>query len=234
MKRLSLMSITLLFCFVLHGQNELQKGQFKGYIITKKGKQEGIIWVNGGTSAPWGHQKKAYFITEDGFNKMKKNKRKYFEDFKPKDILGYGYDGNDFVAVKYADLSAVGPDMLPKMYFLKSLVQGKICVYRYYRTPSTVVSGDDINKTDEEWAEDNELVIKKGKEKARNAERVEMVKLLDDCQAVKDKYMDGGYGFTPKNDGSKTGMKKIFAKMGDRSEIDEAIIKIATEYNQCK
>jgi hypothetical protein len=234
MNKIGLILIAMLFSANIFGQNELQEGQYKGYILTKKGKQEGIIWVSGWINTPWSHQKKVSFITEEGFKQMKKNKRKYFEDYKPKDILGYGYEGAEFVSVKYADLSAVGPDMLPKMYFLRALVQGEISVYRFYRTPPSVQSGEEINKTNEEWAEDNELVIVKGKEKAKNAERIEMMDIIGDCQTVKDKYLDGGYGFEPKNDGSKDGLKKVFAKMGDRSKIDEAITKIAKEYNECK
>jgi hypothetical protein len=234
MNKVGLVLIALLFSVAIWGQNELEKGQYKGYVLTKKGKQEGIIWINGWVDAPWSHQKKVFFITEEGFKKMKKNKRKYFEDYKPKDILGYGYEGADFVSVKYADLSAVGPDMLPKKYFLRASVQGKISVYRFYRTPPSVQSGEEINRTNEEWAKDNEIVIVKGNEKAKNAERIEMVDIIGDCPTVKEKYLEGGYGFDPKNDGAKGGMKKIFAKMGDRSKIDEAIAKIAKEYNECK
>jgi len=234
MKRLSFLVVIVLSTLVVFGQHKFEDGQFKGYILTKKGKKEGIIWLNGWSNAPWSHQKKVFFITEDDFGKMKKNKRKYFEDFKAKEILGYGHEGAKYMSVKYADLSAVGPDMLSKMYFLKVEVQGKLSVYRYYRTPPSVQSGAEINKTNEEWAEDNELVMKKGKLKAKNAERVEMVELINDCKTVHDKYLSGEYGFKPENDGSKGGLKKMFAKMGDRAKIDEAITNIAKEYNGCK
>jgi len=234
MKAINLVFVFIIFAGTILGQPELKPGQHKGYILTKDGKQEGIIWLEGSLTRPWQLQKKISFITEDGFAKLEKNKAKYFTDYKAKEILGYGFDDIVFEAVKFADLSAVGPDMLAKMYFMRVLVSGKLSVYKYYRTPPTVLSGSDVNKTDEEWAEDNELVIKKGDEKSKTAESVEMVELIEDCPAVKEKYLSGGYGFEPSNDGSKSGLKKVFAKMGDRAKIEESIISIAQEYNQCK
>jgi hypothetical protein len=233
MKKFNLLFVLLLFGTAVMAQTELLNGQHKGYIVTKDGKKDGIIWMDGADSQPWANQKNIKFLTEDAFSKITKNKAKYFEEFSSKEILGYGFDANEYEAVKYADMSAVGPDMLAKMYFLKVLTKGNISVYIYYRTPPSIVSGSDVNKTDEEWAQDNDIVIKKGNEKAKSTESIELVDLISDCPTVKDKYLNGDYGFKPENDGSKSGMKKIWAKMGDRAKIAEAVVYIAKDYNAC-
>jgi hypothetical protein len=234
MKKIILSICSLLFMALAFAQPEMEKGQYKGYILTKDGKQEGIIWLDGNESQPWSLQKKVYFITVEGFAKLEKNKRKYFTEYSSKDIQGYGYGEYEFEAVKYADMSAVGPDMMAKMYFLSVIVKGKMGVYLYYRTPPSITSGADIHKTDEEWAKDNDIVIKKGDGKAKSSESVDLVELINDCATVKDKYLSGGYGFDPKNNGSKGGLKKAFAKKSDQSKIEGAISTIAKEYNECK
>lgn len=234
MKKISLTLIALMLCTMVFSQHEFKDGQHKGYILTKKGKQEGIVWLHGAHDAPWSHQKKVLFITEKEFGKIKKNKRKFFEDYKPKEILGYGYGDIEYKSVKYADLSAVGPDMLPKIYFIKVLVDGKLSILRFYQTPPSVLSGEDINKTNADWAEDNNILLKKGKGKTKDIDRSDMAELLDDCATVKQKYLDGGYGFSPKSDGEKKGVKKLFAKIEDRPKIEAALITIAKEYNECK
>ncbi len=235
MKKIGFLAVIMLLAALVHGQYEFKSSQYKGYILTEEGKQEGIIWLSGGgVETPWSLQKKVSFITEEDFGKIKKNKVKYFESYKSKQLLGYGFDDVQYESVKFADLSAVGPDMLSKMYFLKVLVQGNLSLYKYYHTPPSAVSGDEVNRTNAEWALDNDIVIKKGESKSKDIDRVDVDELLDDCPTVKDKYLNGEYGFTPKNDGEKKGLGKIWAKMNDRADIEKALILIATEYNDCK
>lgn len=227
MKRALLTAFILALCFGLYATVELEHKQYKGYIIEKDGSRtSGVIWRKG----PIRDQKRIDFITEEDWNSLKKNKRKYFTEYKPKEILGYGYGDIHYLSGKYADMSAVGMNMFAKSYFLKVLSQGKINAYIFYEGPE--LKTEETEEAIVIYLEEQKaILLQKDNGKIKVSEQVSIPELIADCPEVKEKYIAGEYGFTPKDDGKKKGLGKLIGKAKDKKQLEAHIKTVIDDYN---
>jgi hypothetical protein len=71
----------------------------------------------------------ASFTTVNGQIEDKmKEERVVSGKYGPKDISGYRYEDMEFESAKYADMSAVGFNMIPKWMFLRRIINDKVFV----------------------------------------------------------------------------------------------------------
>lgn len=228
MKKCLVFMFVLMLSMLVTASVELEKKQYKGYIIDQDGaKIPGVIWTKG----PIRDQKSIDFIKEEDWDKLTKNKRKFFTEYKPKEIKGYGYNDTQYLTGKYADLSAVGFNMLSKLYFLKALSVGKINAYIFYE-------GKEL-KTEETpealtiYLEDNKsILLQKENGKIKISESVNIPELIADCPEVKERYLNGDYGFKPKDDGEKKGLGKLLSKALDKKKLETCIKGVIDDYNE--
>jgi len=252
MKKNVFLTVFLLSIFCLASAQEIEQkmkdqGVAKG-VIYKDGKEiEGYIKqkgkVYGFTSAqylpaPWDFQGDIKFIPKDEFENTAKIKGNMYKKYGPKDISGYTYEDTYFEAVKYADMTAVGLNMIPKWMFMKKVINGPISAYYYYDTPTIIVSND-AEATYKECAQEI-VVYKKGKDGKLKAitggiKGVNIDKDLDDCPFVKAKLDNKEYD-TNALDGSglensKAG--KLLSKLSKLSGDGAAASRIAAieDYN---
>lgn len=213
-----------------------------GYIITSKNEKiEGMLWLPlDKFFSEKEFQTKVYFLPTEEFEALKKLKKKKFKKYGPKKIKGYGFDDFKLLSVKYADTSAASFAMFGKKYFLHSIEEGKINVFRYYQFDEGEANNKQTAELDSDDPEEKkkatlgyfyQILVQKDGGKLKNNETVNMKKLVGDCKFVYDKYLAGGYGFIPKNDGKKGGLKKLMSKVRDKKGLLEALPKIAEEYN---
>lgn len=166
-------------------------GEVEGYI-----KKMGSIHFNGKNyAAPWEFQSKIKFIPKDVFEKNEKIKNKYFEEYEAKDCDGYKYDTLTFESVKYADMSAVGTNMLPKKMFMRKVSEDKISLYVYFNSPAAfgAYQPGEYEKHLEECAVINPVyrIGKNGKLKLVSNLNIE--KELASCPMVVEKQSKGEY-----------------------------------------
>jgi len=128
-----------------------------------------------------------YFIPKDVFENTPKIDNRLYKSYKTKDISGYRFLDMEFESVKYADLSAVGPDMLSRWRFLRRIINGKISVFYFYPLHSRSI-------------EDGILLCRKGQDgkiirvKGGNGFKgIDMEKDWEDCPYVKEKQANGEY-----------------------------------------
>ncbi len=224
---------------VISQSYNLYPGQYEGYYIDKNdNKVEGYIQLNGMSSRPWNSQTEVKFFDEEATKDGKvKNREK--DKFKVKDIKGYYADGFYWEAYKFSDMSAVGPGMLPKWYFLQELIDGPISIHRFYESP--VIMGSTTEEMHAEFKrclENPQILIVKedtNKGKLKNVRDIDILEYISQCEVVKKKYLNGGYGITPKDDGEKTGLKGFVSKVVDANTLGNYIEEIAKDYNEnCK
>ena len=228
--------LLLMACFVVLNANaqnaKLPKDYHYGNITMKDGSVlGGILHVLGGEEMPWFNQAMVEFITIEKFNNGN-FKKKDVKAYKPKDIAGYDFDGRKFVSVKYANLSAVGPDMLARFYFLEPLTEGKITLYRFYQTAVTEGTDDVIIADMKRCLENPEVLVKKNEDKIKNVAAVEFADYISDNETVLEKYYAGSYGFKPAKSKDQKGVKGFLIQVMDGESINTYVLAIVQEYNQ--
>ncbi len=218
-----LISLILLFgaSSVIFGQLEekmKKEGVVKGTVIIKGKTIDGFIKRMGLTyhdnewyPAPWDFQSKIKFCPAKTFEKTEKIKNKHFEKYDAKDIDGYTYDSLIYESVKYADMSAVGMDMLPKKMFMRRITEDKISLFHhFYKMPDVMVyEGNEYVELLQENAIPNLVyrIGKKGKLKLVNNLNIE--KELADCPSVVEKQQKGEYKVVGKEGEETSGLKKV-------------------------
>lgn len=232
----------LVACFTIsYAQREFKANQFEGKIILKNGKEKvGVIEIKGNEEqSPWLKQESVKYISKENFNKEKlKNKDK--EKYSPKDIQGFYAGDRYFESIKYADMSAVGASMIPKWYFVEKLVDGKLDIYKFYRSPGKVgvaVGEEEIaemERFEEECRTQPNLLIQLEDGKIKNVLNVDIYEYISGCETVLAKYKNGEYGIKPMDDNSKSGVGKFVSKTLDANRLNSSIIPIAEEFNSCE
>ena len=169
--------------------------EIEGY-IKKKGTVSGV--TNSNTyAAPWDFQSDIRFIPKDVFEETSKLQAKMYKKYGPKDIEGYRYEDMEFESVKYADMRAVGMNMIPKLMFLRRITNNKISIFYYYQSPGSVVAGGSMEQEYQNCAKEL-VVFRKGKEGkvkmvAEGLYAINIEKELGDCPYVKEKHERGEY-----------------------------------------
>jgi hypothetical protein len=151
--------------------------------------------INEEYPAPWEFQGDIRFIPKDVFENTEKIKGKLYQKYGPKDISGYRYEDLFYESVKYADMSAVGLNMLSKKMFLLRIVDDKISIFYHYQTPPSVVSRTRYIDCAKEH-----IIYRKGAdgklkllEAPSSLGGLNMDKDWEDCPYVKEKQANGGY-----------------------------------------
>lgn len=240
-KSIAILIVLALSFTSLYAQRELKDNQYKGKIIMKNGKEKiGIIELKGNEiQSPWSKQEDVKFISEENFKK-EKIKRKDKEKFSPKDIQGFYAADRYFESAKYSDMSAVGASMIPKWYFMEKLVDGKIDIYRFYRSPGKVgiaVGEEEIaemERFEEECRTQPDMLIKIDDDKIKNVLNVDIYDYIAECETVVAKYKNGDYGIKPLDNDDKKGVGKFVSKTLDANRLNSSIIPIAEEFNICQ
>jgi hypothetical protein len=178
-----------------------KEGVVRGSIVKDGQEIEGYIKIKGvaystdnvAYPAPWDFQTAIRFIPKDVFENTEKIKSNLYKKYGPKDISEYHYGNMVFEAAKYGDMSAVGPDMIPKWMFLQRLINGKISVFVHF-APTRLVS----NKGAYETRAQETALYRKGKDgkvKVLDAPLIglNMNKYWEDCPYVKEKHESGAY-----------------------------------------
>jgi hypothetical protein len=147
--------------------------------------------------APWEFQGNINFIPKDVFENTVKISGKLYKKYGPKDISGYRYEDLEFESVKYADMSAVGMNMIPKKMFLRRITNDKVSVFYHYDTPSSVVVGGTFEEAYAECAQER-VVYRKGIDgKVKLITGIKGINTNDkdfaDCPYVAEKKANGGY-----------------------------------------
>ncbi len=158
--------------------------EIQGYI-----KKTGIEYTSDKSfPAPWQFQSGIKFIPADVFEKNEKIKNKFYDKYRPKDCDGYKYDTLLFETVKYADMSAVGMNMIPKKMFMRKIVDDKISIFFHYASPPSVVGPEGFEPYYLECAKEN-IVYRKGKSgKLKLVNNLNIRKELNDCPYIMEKY----------------------------------------------
>ena len=223
-------------CFVLvffisilsiHAQYEEKMSKenvVKGTILKNGGKTEGYIKMTGiihdgkrWGSAPWEFQGEIKFIPKDVFEKNEKIKNSFFEKYTPKDCDGYLYDTLVYESVKYQDLTAVGMNMLPKKVFMHRVVEGKVCLFDYFDTPSPVLAGD-IPAIYEGYRKVMTIYRVGVEGKLKSINNLNIEKELADCPIVVEKNAKGEYKIVGSDENS-SGFTKLLGSVIGRENM---------------
>jgi hypothetical protein len=203
--------IVLLFGFFCIAQGQIEEkmekeGVVRGAILDKNGEEiEGYIKIKGKVygmdtkqyyPAPWEYQDNIKFIHKDVFENTPEIKSKLYKKYGAKDIRAYQYEDMYFEAIKYADLSAVGLNMIPQWTFLRRIIDGKISVFYHYNNPPSVVVGETFESHYIECAKEH-VVCRKNKEgKLKLIDGIAGLRInkdWEDCPFVKEKYDNKEY-----------------------------------------
>ena len=246
MKQLVFLTVALFgFLAVANGQIEekMEKENVVKGSIFKDGKEiegyikkQGIVFgIKDNTvfPAPWHFQSDLKFIPKDVFENTPKLKGNMYKKYGPKDISGYRYEDMEFEAVKYSDMSAVGLSMIPKLIFLRRIVNDKISIFYHYGSPGGVIFGDEEAEVYRENGIPN-IVYRKGKDgKVKLVETINMNKDWEDCPYVKEKQENGEYDteILPDKAGKLGGLLNKAQQAQDEVRVQKRLEAIA-DYNQ--
>ncbi len=200
-------------------------GEIEGYI-----KKTGLAYEdNEWYPAPWQFQDGIKFIPKDVFENNEKIKGKFYEKYDAKDCDGFKYDTLIYESVKYADMSAVGMNMLPKRMFMRKVLDDKISIFHYFDTPPSVVVGSDkFAPFYIECAKVN-LVYRVGKDgKLKLVNNLNIEKELSDCPMVVEKQSRGEYKELGE-EGESSGLNKLVNNSLFREEVRMMAIE---DYNK--
>lgn len=212
--------------------------------IIKDGKEiPGYIGMMGTTSvgtettrypAPWEFQSKIRFIEKQKFDQAEKIKNKDYEKLEPGDIDGYRYYGRDtliYESVKYADMSAVGMNMLAKKMFMRKVLDGKITLFHHFQTPLMIGEVSSIRNDVIEYANPNVVYRQNADGKLKLLNSLNVKKELTDCPVVVAKYENNEYkvvGNEDNNSNSNNFLNKTLLRDGVR-------LLVVEDYNKtCK
>lgn len=179
--------------------------------------------------APWEFQKGIRFIEKGVFEKAQKIRNKDYIKFEAGDIDGYKYHGDSliFESVKYADMSALGMNMIPKKMFMRRVLEGSICLYHHFHLPPSFGQVSELRKIYTEYANPEVVyrINRDGKLKLVNGLNVK--KEFVGCPVVVEKYEKGEYGLQG-GDPNASGLVKLADKTLFRDEVRLLAI---TDYN---
>jgi hypothetical protein len=230
---LTISFIVLLFSLHTYGQEfKLKANQCHGKIFVSESETlEGIIELNGDDSSPWKNQEKVTFIDKDVFA-TGKVKRKDKKTFKPGDIIGFEFDGRKFFTKQFWGLGMVTIKIGKNLYFLEKIVDGKISVYNYFLTPAPVTTGSGSMEEEHKRCRVANFILEKDDLPLKGCQDVVILDYIADCDAVTEKYKNGGYGFTPVIQENKSKLAGMASKMVDSERINEIIIPLISDYNK--
>lgn len=220
MKRSLFVLLSVLTSSLIFGQQELKKNQFEGYVVLKNGdRKEGIIEIKN-VDHPWSFQEAFKFFDKSLLenDKIKKDDKK---EYKPGDVIEYGYGGKRYGLVSYTNNNqAEGNALTSGMSALKNATQtkhfaevyreGKVSLYRFYNSPPDfyVTSGNDEAQKMDDFIRDcktnYDILIEKGEEKAKSFDDINVGKFFKDCDFVVKKYKNKEYTKKP-----VTGLKSM-------------------------
>lgn len=203
-------------------------GEILGYI-----KKTGMTYTNNKSfPAPWQFQSGIKFIPMDVFEKNEKITNKFYETYEPKDCDGYKYDTLVFESVKYADMSAVGMNMLPKKMFMRKVLENKISLFHYFNSPPVVVSGPEgFEPYYIDCAKVN-LVYRIGNDgKLKLVNDLNVEKELSDCPMVVEKQSKGEYKAVG-SEGESSRLSKLVNNAIFREQV--RLMAIEDYNNNCK
>jgi hypothetical protein len=202
---------TILLLFGIFGMANAQieekmkkEGVAKGSIFKDGQETEGYIKSKGTVRgmddqiypAPWEFQGDIKFIPKDVFENTEKIKGNLYKKYSAKDIDAYRYEDMNFESVKYADMSAVGLNMIPKKMFLRKIADDKISIFYHYDSPPSVVVGETFESYYVECAKEH-IVYRKGPDgKVKQVDAINginMDKDWEDCPYVKEKQANKEY-----------------------------------------
>ncbi len=230
------------FSFAQNEEKMKNEGVVKGTIYKNGGEIEGYIKIMGSTywkekwyDAPWQFQDVIKFIPKDVFEKNEKIKGKFYEKYEAKDCDGYKYDTLIYESVKYADMSAVGMNMLAKKMFLKKVCDNKISIFEHYsKIPEVgVYQEGEYEKLIADCQQVNMVyrIGKNGKLKLVNS--LNIAKELSDCPRVVEKNENGEYKAIEAKDGGKgSGFNRLMNNTIFRDQVK--LLAIEDYNNNCK
>jgi len=206
----------------------------KGAIISKGEKVEGYIkdashTVDG--PSPWRLQSEIQFISKEDFEKLTKIKKKNFKKYEPKDCDGFIFDTLTYLSVKYADMSAIGTNMIPKKMFIRKALDGQITLFYYYDTPPSIGNINEIEQAKIDCAKPK-LVYRIGDSgKLKSIGNLNIEKELSDCPMVVEKQKNGEYKIVGKEDEKASTGNKVFNNVAFRGEV--RLMAIMDYNNNC-
>jgi len=222
-------------------KNELETNQYPGYIVDLDGNTiQGVVWLKGNERNPWDNQKSVRFVSIEQFNAAPLGKRDWVK-YKPKNLKAYGLFNWHFKSESHSDKSSLGTGMIPKRYFLKEITSGKVDLYALYNDPPLIkITTSEAERQAYERELQNRRVnprvlVRNAKGKLSNPTDINISAMLADCPEVLEKYNNGAYGFTPRDNGSKSGIKKFVGRVLDANNASAGgrLVPIFVDYNEC-
>lgn len=229
MKTIVITAAILLMSIISFAQENLKHGWRHGYIITDDGKQEGIIIPSGSDDmSPWALHEDVRFIYQEVYNTGKvKNKDKLY--LKPKDIRGYGFEDKKFETITYVNPARIGNKS--EKVFMEIVENGRINLYKFLIRPDDVLKYVYAKEHNLDPELRTEYVLVKGDGLGETYYSADIISYIDDCEKVKSKYLNGGYGFMPNTNKSKNNLvNKIKTEMA-KDDLYDAIKIIVNDYN---
>ena len=177
-----------------------------------------------------GFQQSIRFIEKNAFETAEKIKNKDYTKYDAKDVQGYKYNNDSliFESVKYADMSAVGTGMLPKMKFMRKVSEDKISIFHNYQVPPPV---GEVSNLREIYIENQtpDLVYRIGSDgKLKLVNSLNVEKELSSCPVVVTKYKNNEYKAVGTEE-SQSNANKFLNKAIFR---DAVRLMVIADYNQ--
>ena len=135
-----------------------------------------------------------------------------------------------YESVKYADMSAVGMNMLPQKMFMHRIQEGKVTLFNHFDTPPPVVSGEKGAEPFFIACATPHCVYRVGKEgKLKLINNLNVEKELADCPKVVEKQSKGEYKVVG-NESNNSGLNKLINNAVFRDDVRLMAIE---DYNNC-
>lgn len=195
---------------IINGEEEIQ-----GYI-----KKTGLAYSKGEVyPGPWLFQSEIEFIPKDLFENSNRIKNRDFDKYRPKNCDGYIYESTVYETVKYADMSEVGINMMPKKMFMKKIIDDNISIFYHYKNPPNVIQNPEGFKPYYiECAKEN-VVYRNGEDgKLKLLNSMNVQKELEDCPLVVEKFNNGDYDVNVEGENS-SGAKRAFNNVVFRDQV---------------
>lgn len=224
------MGALLFFSATLSNAQELSDFTHEGAIIFPNGNEKEVI-IYGDLKRPDLRLKNITTVDKELFYSGIKIKNKHRIKYKSKDIKGYKIGDVRYEAIKYADMTAIGPASLGAVYFMEVLKEGSINLYKFYeeeifpQLPQETIY--------EEVEKNARILIQKGDDKVREVINVNLAEYIDDEHEILAKYENGDYGNLKSKD-SDAGVAKFVKTQLNREANELWVLDVVEEYNKKK
>ncbi|WP_296619777.1 hypothetical protein [Marivirga sp.] len=233
---LLLITITIGLQFKAEAQMDSSKIYHKATVAYENGDvKDEVVYFS--TSSPFQIQRTLRIAEKDYYNeRMDAGKRIQFrklEKIKPNDVKSVDiHGGPTFVTKKYADLSEIGFNSIPKNYLLYEVIGGDIQLYLLFHESMVVTSDEILNdSTAEEMAKaklfvNSDLIIVKGDENAKHIDTIKITDFIDDNEQIMEAYENDEY---PVVKGSYS--SRLKGSSYNQFQGFESLIKLVADYN---